>query len=1010
VIFQMSGEGGVMDERSRARVACELSTLFRAGSVAGLTDAQLLDRFAAGGGEGEAAFAGIVRRHGPMVLGVCRRALGDVHSAEDAFQATFLVLALRAQAISRRNSLGPWLHVVASRIARRMRALARARLEVSEPSSEAISRDTPDNVTDLRPVLDDELSRLPEKYRLPVILCYLEGLTQQEAARALGWTKGAVSGRLARAKHVLRLRLARRGLAPAAGMSALGTAAGVEAAVIAVPPTLSVATTRSAMAVSLGAPITGAVAGSAIALARGLLRSMLVGRLKVAAVVLISGALGGAVAIGYDSPDDIQPAKATVTAPRSANHSPPQGAGLTLGTTDLRHEGPVAQAVFSPDGNMLATVGWDRAVRLWDPRTGLAAPGVNVLKESARPLAIAFSPDGQLLVLGCEDGTVRMWDLAKQRERFRSRVDQGSVRGIAFAPDGRTFAVVSNYYPRVQIWDAATGLERRTLRFGIEMVEPGPIAFSPDGSRLALGMESRVGGVDSGTIRIWDLNGDSDPLVIRSAHERDLIGLAFANDGRTLISGGSESRDVKDDAGRVKIGFVEFAPHLARWDVRTGRKLWESKPADAVGLGGFALARDGATLVTSHHDGLLVWDIASGRVTKTIPVDPESYGQQAGGVALSPDGRTLALLRHDPRIRLLEFPSGKARFDQRRSHDGRVLSATFSLDARTLATSGDDGKIRVWDTTHGASLGRFDLNVRGWASSVCVSPDGRSIAAVGEYFDTGAHYFHGIGRVWDLSSGRIRRELRFDHRAPLVTFSPDSRRVAISTWNAEAELGMGGKNDGLPENIVRVVDVATGECVVELRGHKGKILAFAFTPNGRSLVTASEDETFRFWALDSGKQTRQFDITGFISDGKHSQIGPAQVAHVAFATDMQRAVTSSKLYDLLIVWDLTSGRPLREIPVEKSPGALLAISRDGRRLGSVSQARDDAHAANSRIQLWDMATGRELRNLPTTGRWISALAISPDATSLATGMADTTTLIWDLGADRQPRRETLKPE
>ena len=151
-------------------------------------------------------------------MGVCRRLLGNHHDAEDAFQATFIVLALRAGAVRKGQSLGPWLHGVAARICQRARLVSRRRQEEPIPAGGLIDPGGRDPaLADLNRVLDEELRRLPDKYRLPVVLCYLEGRSQEEAARELGWTKGTVSGRLARAKEVLQHRLIRRGLAPAGG-------------------------------------------------------------------------------------------------------------------------------------------------------------------------------------------------------------------------------------------------------------------------------------------------------------------------------------------------------------------------------------------------------------------------------------------------------------------------------------------------------------------------------------------------------------------------------------------------------------------------------------------------------------------------------------------------------------------------------------------------------------------------------------------------------------------------
>jgi RNA polymerase sigma-70 factor (ECF subfamily) len=170
-------------------------------------DGELLERFRLR--RDEASFAALVRRHGPMVLGVCSRILGNAHDAEDAFQVTFLVLAKKAGSLARPDLLANWLYGVAYRTARKARGRALRQGE-HERQAEVMARAQPDPqepARELREVLDEELNRLPEKYRAPLVLCYLEGKTNEEAARQLGWPVGSMSARLARGRGLLRARL-----------------------------------------------------------------------------------------------------------------------------------------------------------------------------------------------------------------------------------------------------------------------------------------------------------------------------------------------------------------------------------------------------------------------------------------------------------------------------------------------------------------------------------------------------------------------------------------------------------------------------------------------------------------------------------------------------------------------------------------------------------------------------------------------------------------------------------
>ena len=239
----------------------------------------MLARFATGrGGEGEQAFAALVARHGPMVLGVCRAMLGNAHDAEDAFQATFVILARKAGSLRQPDLLGPWLHKVAHRAAlqvkvenaRRKRRETEAAMSGVRPAGDAGSQEPGPAAREDMEILHQEIDRLPEKYRSAIVLCDLQGLTHEEAARLLGRPVGTIGARLSRARDRLRGRLSRRGMASPA--VALGAALRTSHE-LTVPTTLADSTIRAAMAVSAGLTA-GAVPASIAILSRGVLRSM----------------------------------------------------------------------------------------------------------------------------------------------------------------------------------------------------------------------------------------------------------------------------------------------------------------------------------------------------------------------------------------------------------------------------------------------------------------------------------------------------------------------------------------------------------------------------------------------------------------------------------------------------------------------------------------------------------------------------------------------------------------
>jgi RNA polymerase sigma factor (sigma-70 family) len=263
-----------------------LHSLLAARDQAERSDAQLLARVARQ--HDEAAFATLVRRHGPLVLGVCRRVLQDSHAAEDAFQATFLVLFRRARSLRPHGSVANWLYTVAYHAALRARAEAarRRREEREVVSMSHYEPSTEDAWRDLRPVLDEELNRLPDKYRSPVVLCYLEGKTNEEAARLLGWPAGTVKGRLARARALLRSRLTRRGITLSTGLLGILLA---EKASAAVPTLLAESTIKTTLLLAAGQA--GLTTAPAVALAEGVLQAMFVTKLKIPTVFLLAAGL-----------------------------------------------------------------------------------------------------------------------------------------------------------------------------------------------------------------------------------------------------------------------------------------------------------------------------------------------------------------------------------------------------------------------------------------------------------------------------------------------------------------------------------------------------------------------------------------------------------------------------------------------------------------------------------------------------------------------------------------------
>lgn len=506
-----------------------LRALFEEGVSAGLTDGQLLERFATGQGEAaERAFAALVERHGPMVLRACRGILRDDHDAMDAFQATFLVLVRKGHSLWVRDSLGPWLHRVACRAARRAAADAGRRRALEQRLAEAL-RDRAGNTSqdDLAAAVHEEIDRLPDRYRVPIVLCDLEGRTCEEAARHLGCPIGTIGSRLARGRERLRGRLARRGLAPTVGTLVAALATGSPGADV--PPALAACTAQVGQWLSLGK--TGADTSSAASakLAEDVLRSLFMVKLKsVGAAALTAVGVGlvgvwtfrsvvGAplppVAAQNEPPDKIAEEfpflndkdrvkdalyvelgnmRPLIQNARGFRFQSRQAVLYKDGTAKLwspqqkdpvapplRHPGgPIRELTFFDEANLLVTMS-DDSVKLWNALTG--EPRKELNGQAIGPFWLSFAPEGKRFVtIDAGRKAVTVWDAGSLQAVATLRTEGGVAAGLSY--DGKT--VVTFRFgadPSAELWDVTSGHPFATLR------PPSPVAaeiFAAEGRGL----------------------------------------------------------------------------------------------------------------------------------------------------------------------------------------------------------------------------------------------------------------------------------------------------------------------------------------------------------------------------------------------------------------------------------------------------------------------------------------------------------------------------------------------
>jgi RNA polymerase sigma factor (sigma-70 family) len=608
------------------------TTSAEAGARRDKTDRQLLDRFVACGDQ--AAFAELVARHGACVWAVCRRVLGQVQDAEDAFQAVFLILGRKAVAIRKRESVGSWLHGVAYRAAMKLRrAAARRRARERHAGSAAPEPPPPDQAAarELQRLLDEEVARLAEKYRTPFVLCCLEGRTRPEAAHQLGWSEGTVSSRLAQARALLQKRLGQRGFTFSAVLTACALAEGKVAA--AAP----LALVQCAVQAGVAGNVAAAFSPSVVTLADGIGRALMVTRLKTAVVVSLSLALVTSAA-GVAA-HQMLPARAEGPAAVQEKPAPP---GALPAVSD------VWSAVLSPDGRLAAAGAgrWDQPgeVGVWDLATGKPLLHVAERKGVA---SVAFSPDGKLLAWGNNSNEVRLAEVPSGNEVAVLRTPR--VSRVAFSPDGSLLAVASEA-GIVRLVDVA---RRKTLcDLEGDLFRFHHVAFSPDGKRLlAGGGDWRQGGVCQ--VTVWDV--DSRKQVGKLiGHEFAVLCIAFSPDGKTIATGAVDRT-------------------IRLWDADTGAEIKVLRGhGDRVEC--LTFTRDGKTLVSGGLDGTVrFWDVAEGRETARLGGPPGEDAAAANGVAaaawgftrsvravrFTPDGSTL-LVGGGPRtLRLFDSATRK---------------------------------------------------------------------------------------------------------------------------------------------------------------------------------------------------------------------------------------------------------------------------------------------------------------------------------------------------------------
>lgn len=546
-------------------------------------------------------------------------------------------------------------------------------------------------------------------------------------------------------------------------------------------------------------------------------------------------------------------------------------------------------AVFSPDGDMIATSGRRGEVLLWDARTRQRIDVLQVVDsdDTALPSRLAFSPDGRTLAVTLsnfvsserEKAAVQLWDVRERRRTAMLKGHTGQVASLAFSPDGATLATGASD-ATIRLWDV------RRHRFLAALTGHSTtvfaLAFSPDGRTLASGGQDR-------SARLWDVR-ERTALVVLNGHTGYVNALAFSPDGSTLASGSADAR-------------------VRLWDMRVGRPRATitgsngSVSQTVVSRPQAVYSPDGKVLAVGDNSGTVrLYDARTRRTLGRLT----GHRSKVSSLRFSPDSRFVAASSHDSSLVMLWDARTHRRLATLDGHERPVQSVAFSPDARTLATSSFiDGTTRLWSVPTHRQLASIDAGA-GWAR---FSPDGRTLVTSG--FQSSS---------MQLVDVRTHRRLgtldAIDKSIHSVTFSPDGNTLALASGNGRLRLWDLGRRsltatlvghtdkvqsvsftpDGTTlvssddAGAVMVWDVRTHRRLTTLTGHTGVVWSAVVSPDGKTLATAGDDRVIRLWDIETHRYSAMYaGHTGVVNSA-------------FFSPDGNTLVTSSS--DLTVrLWD-----------------------------------------------------------------------------------------------------------